>query len=74
MGKMLLVGGMMICFNGCILQVTAYSIDNKPLFVLGTVYVVLGGILVAIDLVRRLRGFFGRSGNRVKNEGARRGR
>jgi len=70
MGKMLLVSGMIICFNGCVLQVTAYSPNSKPLFVLGTVYVVLGGIFVAIDLVKRLRGFSGRSGNRVKHEGA----
>ena len=70
MGKMLLISGMMICINGCVLQVTAYSPDNNPLFVLGTAYVVLGGIFVVIDLVKRLRGFFERSRNRVKNAGA----
>lgn len=71
MGKILLASGIMICLNGCALHETAYSTDNKPLFVLGTVYVVLGGIFVAIDLVKRLQGFFGRSRNRVKNAGAR---
>jgi len=66
MEKILLVSGMMICLNGCVLQVTAYSTDNEPLFVLGTVYVVLGGIFAAIDLVKRLREFFGRSRNSAR--------
>jgi len=58
-GKVLFVWGTLICLIiGSILQIIGYDfMDNKPLFVLGTVFIGLGAMFIAVDLVKCLRNF-----------------